>query len=36
MITTTKICKDREALMLEDIKKIKKSDISKVQLPEKK
>ncbi len=36
MITSLEICKAREALMLEDIKKIKKTDISKVQLPEKK
>ncbi len=34
-LTTTEICLAREALMLEDIKKIKKTDISKVRLPEK-
>lgn len=34
-LTTTEMCLEREALMLEDIKRITKSDISKVQLPEK-
>jgi len=33
MNITTQICKEREALMLEDIKKIRKTDISKVELP---
>jgi hypothetical protein len=35
VLTTTEVCLARMALMLEDIKKIKKTDISKVQLPEK-